>query len=176
MERKLNCRKCAHQITGMVRGRRQHYGGEPMAAYNHTGQVVSDLERSKRFYTEVLGFRVWYEISPPDEASAKLLGLSPPLGSKISYLTLDGFVLELIEYTAPGAAAPYRARTMNEPGLTHLSISVDDIHTTATKAVGYGGRLLDDTDIDVALFIRDPDGQLLELLPSSYRDRLPPTP
>jgi len=26
------------------------------------------------------------------------------------------------------------------------------------------------------LFIRDPDGQLLELLPSGYRDRLPPKP
>ena len=27
-----------------------------MAIYNHTGQVVTDLERSKRFYQEVFGF------------------------------------------------------------------------------------------------------------------------
>ena len=27
-----------------------------MSTYNHTGQVVIDLERSKRFYQEVHGF------------------------------------------------------------------------------------------------------------------------
>ena len=32
-----------------------------MPVYNHIGLVVSDLERSKRFYEHVLGFRVWYE-------------------------------------------------------------------------------------------------------------------
>jgi hypothetical protein len=37
--------------------------------------------------------------------------------------------------------------------------------------------MLEDTDIGgMALFIRDPDGQLIELLPEAYRDRLPPRP
>ena len=147
-----------------------------MGAYNHTGQVVTDLERSKRFYREVLGFELWYEIAPPDEASAKLVGLTPPLDMHASYLTLDGFVLELIHYAAPGATAAYQTRTMNEPGLTHLSISVDDVRATAAKAVEYGGEVIEESDIGNALFIRDPDGQLLELLPSVYRDRLPPKP
>ena len=43
-----------------------------VGTYNHTGQVVTDLERSKRFYQEVFGFQFWYEISPPDEPTAKL--------------------------------------------------------------------------------------------------------
>ena len=55
-----------------------------------------DYERSKRFYQEVLGFRLWYEITPPDEATAKLSCLEPPLGVTASYLTLDGFVVELL--------------------------------------------------------------------------------
>ena len=49
-----------------------------MAIYNHTGQVVSDLERAKRFYLEVFGFKFWYEITPPDGPTAKLSGLTPP--------------------------------------------------------------------------------------------------
>jgi len=147
-----------------------------MGVYNHTGQVVTDLERSKRFYQEVFGFEAWYEITPPDEATAKLNCLEPPLGITASYLVLDGFVLELMHYAAPGAAAPYRPRTMNEPGLTHLSISVEDVHATAAKAVEHGGEVVEDSDIGLALFIRDPDGQLLELLPLGYRDRLPPKP
>jgi len=147
-----------------------------MGTYNHTGQVVTDLERSKRFYQEVFGFKFWYEIQPPDESTAKLTGLKPPVGMTASYLTLDGFVLELMHFSAEGAGAPYRARTMNEPGLTHLSISVDDVRGTAEKAVEYGATIIEDSDLGYALFIRDPDGQLLELLPSAYRDGLPPKP
>jgi hypothetical protein len=124
----------------------------------------------------VFGFAPWYEITPPDELTAKLNCMDPPLGVTASYLVLDGFVLELMHYSAPGAEAPYRPRTMNEPGLTHLSISVDDVKATAAKAVEYGGRIIEESDIGVALFIRDPDGQLLELLPVSYRERLPPKP
>jgi len=147
-----------------------------MSTYNHTGQVVTDVERSKRFYEEVFGFRPWYEIKPPDEATAKLSRLEPPLGVTCSYLTLDGFVLELMHYSAAGATAQFRARAMNEPGLTHLSVSVEDVRATAEKAVAYGGTIVEDSDIGNALFIRDPDGQLLELLPVSFRAKLPPKP
>src|SRR5438132_58306 len=122
-----------------------------MGTYNHTGQVVTDLERAKRFYQEVLGFEPWYEVSPPDEATAKLIGLTPPLGMTASYLTLDGFVLELMQFSAAGATAAFRPRSMNEPGLTHLSVSVDDVHATAKKAVEYGGQIIEDSDIGAAL-------------------------
>lgn len=146
------------------------------ASYNHTGLVVTDLERSKRFYQEVFGFALWYEIEPPDEMTATLISLTPPLDTTASYLTLDGFVLELMHYAAPGATAPFRTRTMNEPGLTHLSLSVDDVRATAARVVELGGQVIEESAVGGALFVRDPDGQLLELLPLSYRDRLPPKP
>ncbi len=146
-----------------------------MSTYNHTGQVVTDLERSKRFYQEVLGFRLWYEISPPDDATAKLCGLTPPLEATISYLVLDGFVLELMHYSAPAATAAFRPRRMNEPGLTHLSISVHDVRAVAEKAATYGGQIIEESDIGSAIFIRDPDGQLLELLPAAIRPSCRPS-
>jgi lactoylglutathione lyase len=147
-----------------------------VGVYNHTGHVVSDLERAKHFYQEVLGFTFWYEITPPDGPTAKLSGLTPPLGLTASYLILDGFVLELMHYSADGLTAPFRPRTMNEPGLTHLSISVDDVRATAEKAVEYGAEIIEESDLGLALFIRDPDGQLLELLPETYRSSLPAKP
>jgi lactoylglutathione lyase len=147
-----------------------------MVTYNHTGQVVTDLERSKLFYQEVFGFKFWYEIKPQDEMTAKLTCLTPPLGVTVSYLTLDGFVLELMHYSAPGATASFRSRTMNEPGLTHLSLSVDDVRAMALRVVEFGGTIVEESDVGVALFVRDPDGQLLELLPMAFRDGLPPKP
>lgn len=147
-----------------------------MPIYNHTGQVVADLARSKRFYQEVCGFKLWFEAEPPEELVAKLSSLKSPLKTKTAYLTLDGFVLELICYAAPGALVPFKRRTMNEPGLTHLSIAVDDVWATARKAVEYGGQIIEESDIGIGLFVRDPDGQLLELLHTSFRASLPPKP
>jgi len=147
-----------------------------MGVYNHTGQVVADPQRAIRFYLEVLGFKFWYQVSPPDDMVARLCLLPQPLAVTAYYLTLDGFVLELMHYAAPGAGAPYRSRAMNEPGLTHLSISVEDVRATAQKAVEYGGQVIAESDIGLGLMIRDPDGQLLELLDMNFRKNLPPKP
>jgi catechol 2,3-dioxygenase-like lactoylglutathione lyase family enzyme len=138
---------------------------------NHLGQVVTDLERSRRFYVEALGFEPWRELQPPDDSSATLLGLDPPLGMTACYLRLDGLVLELLHFAAPGRTRPPARRTMDEPGLTHLSLSCD-IAATCARVVALGGEVLTATDIGAAVFVRDPDGQLIELLPLAYADHL----
>lgn len=140
--------------------------------FNHVGQCVTDLERSKRFYCELLGFTLEREINPPDESSAQLLSLTPPLGFTASYLVRDGLVLELLHFAAAAQTQPFRPRVMNEPGLTHISVSVDDIADVCALIPEYGGEVLDATNIGAAVFVRDPDGQLLELLPMAYRKHL----
>ena len=143
-----------------------------MTAFNHVGQCVTDLERSKRFYCELFGFSLEREITPPDESSAQLMSLTPPLGMTAAYLVRDGLVLELLHYSAAGQTRPYRPRTMNEPGLTHISLSVDDIDDVCSRVRAYGGEVVDGSHIGAAVFIRDPDGQLVELLPTAYRRHL----
>lgn len=146
-----------------------------MAVFNHLGQGVSDLGRSRRFYEEVLGFEFWREIAPPDTPSDQLLGLDPPIGMTACYLRRDGLVLELLHFAGAGARpGPARARRMNELGLTHISVSVDDLAETCRAVTAHGGEVLDETNIGAAVFVRDPDGQLIELLPMSYRASVEP--
>jgi catechol 2,3-dioxygenase-like lactoylglutathione lyase family enzyme len=133
---------------------------------------VTDLERSKRFYCELLGFAFDREIKPPDDLSAKLMSLTPPLAMTAAYLVRDGFVLELLHYAAPDQTQPYVPRAMNQPGLTHMSVSVDDLDGVLARVVEFGGELIPDSNIGAGAFIRDPDGQLVELLPMEYRRRL----
>jgi catechol 2,3-dioxygenase-like lactoylglutathione lyase family enzyme len=143
------------------------------SVFNHLGHCVADLDRSRRFYVEVLGFEPLREITPPDSPSDQLLRLSPPIGMTACYLRRDGLVLELLHFGGEGAQPlPARERVMNEPGLTHISVSVDDIPTTCARIDEYGGDVLTDTDIGFGIFVRDPDGQLIELLPMTYRDSL----
>jgi lactoylglutathione lyase len=139
--------------------------------FNHLGQCVTNLDRSRRFYEELLSFEFWREIRPPDESSAKLLGLDGALGMTACYLRLDGLVLELLHFDAPGRRREPARRAMDEPGLTHLSVSCDMADVCA-RVPEYGGMVLADTDIGAGVFIRDPDGQLIELLPLAYADKV----
>ena len=139
---------------------------------NHLGQVVTDLARSRRFYEDVLDFTYWREFEAPDGLTENLLRLPAPVGLKAVYLRNGAFVLELIAYDGV-ETNPYQKRVMNDPGLTHLSVSVDDIPAALVKVAEYGGTVLEDTNVELAVYVRDPDGQLIELLTQGYRESLP---
>ena len=140
-----------------------------MSAFNHLGHCVTDLARSRRFYEEVLGFVHQRDLEVPDGPASQLLRVPSPVGMTAAYLERDGLVLELLHF-ARDDNDPRRDRSFTEPGLTHLSFSVDDIPAACAKVVELGGEVLHDTDLGgLAVMVRDPDGQLLELLPMSYR-------
>jgi catechol 2,3-dioxygenase-like lactoylglutathione lyase family enzyme len=81
------------------------------------------------------------------------------------YLKRDDFVLELLHFADAGEV-PGDERVVNQLGLTHVSLSVDpeSLGDVLAAVEQHGGELLRDTDIGVAVFVRDPDGQLIELL------------
>ncbi len=134
-----------------------------MTSVGHVGLGVTDLARSERFYVEALGFTRVRELSPPDEVTGKLLRVPEPVGLRAVYLSCGAFVLELLHFDREGNAAG-RGRVMTEPGLTHLSFTVDDLADTLERVTRCGGQVLDDTHVGVAVLVRDPDGQILELI------------
>lgn len=146
-----------------------------MSVFNHVGLCVADRARSRRFYEGLLGFQFWWEIDPPDDRTAQLVGLPEPLGVHATYLVRDGFVLELIDYSKRRVHAGGE-RVMDQVGLTHISLSVSDLPGTLTKVAQFGGEVVEATVTEGSAMIRDPDGQLLELLPDSWLSVLPPRP
>ena len=137
----------------------------PSVTVNHVGLGVADLDRARRFYVGALGFSEVRTIRPPDAVCSTLLRVEPPVGLTAVYLTRGEFVLELLHYERPGNPAA-RERPMTEPGLTHLSLTTDDLAATRSAVAALGGSVLEDTDVGVAVMVRDPDGQLVELLAS----------
>jgi lactoylglutathione lyase len=71
-------------------------GTDDVAAFNHIGLCVTDLDRARRFYEGALGVRYLYEMRPPTDVSSRLVMLDPPMGSTIVFLRPDGLVLELM--------------------------------------------------------------------------------
>ena len=143
--------------------------------FNHVGVCVTDMGPSRAFYEQVLGFCFWWELDAPEDTGSVLLQLPKPLGLHATYLVKDGFVLELLAYH-PDRVQPWRQRSMAEPGLTHISVSVGDIDGVADRARRFGGDVIEPTRMAGAVMIRDPDGQLIELLSADWLKALPPRP
>jgi len=143
--------------------------------FNHVGLCVTDLDRSRQFYESVLGFQYWWELDAPDEGTSALLRIPQPVGLHAVYLVRDGLVLELLHFRSSGGPH-FHERVMNEPGLTHLSLAVDDIPGALSQVPANGGTVVEETDITAAIMIRDPDGQLIELTTAEWANSLPPGP
>jgi lactoylglutathione lyase len=143
--------------------------------FNHVGLCVADRERSRRFYEDLLGFEFWWELEPPDDGTDQLLQLDKPLGVHATYLVRDGFVLELLDYSKREVhTGP--VRVMDQVGLTHLSLSVSDLGAMLEMVEGFGGSVVKQTVSEQSAMIRDPDGQLIELVADSWLAALPPRP
>ncbi|MGV0714767.1 VOC family protein [Mycolicibacterium sp. XJ662] len=134
---------------------------------SHVGLRVRDLDKSLSFY-EALGFAEVKRLTVPDEMAAGLLGLAPPIGFSAVYLRNGGVVLQLLTFS--GYPAPEEAeRGMVGAGLTHVSIAVDDIAAAQAAVQAAGGTVAADPGGGFACMVRDPDGQLLELVHSRVR-------
>src|ERR1700712_25962 len=118
--------------------------GEHRTVVNHVGIVVRDRERSRRVYGGLLGFQFWWELDPPDDRTAPLLGLPEPLGVHATYLVRDSFVLELIDYSKREVHVGPE-RVMDQVGLTHLSFSVSDLAGVLVQVEELGGALVEGT-------------------------------
>jgi catechol 2,3-dioxygenase-like lactoylglutathione lyase family enzyme len=140
--------------------------------FSHVGQSVRDLDVSRAFYVDVLGFVEVMDMDVSGPQSAKLLRLPDPVGLHAVYLKRDGLVLELLAFSEPAPLEP-RARALNEPGLTHLSFGVGDIDASCEAVVAHGGTVFPESRLPTAVFIADPDGQVIELLAGTkFADRL----
>ena len=143
--------------------------------FNHVGMCVSDRERSRRFYENVLGFQFWWELDPPDGPTAQLVQLPPPLGVHATYLVRDGLVLEFMDYLKRQVHTGSE-RVMDQIGLTHISLSVSDLAAALEKVAEFGGAVVDAAVSDAMAMIRDPDGQLIELVTDGWLAALPARP
>ncbi|BBZ32514.1 VOC family protein [Mycolicibacterium confluentis] len=134
---------------------------------SHIGLRVRDLDTSKLFY-EALGFTEVNRLTVPDKIAEGLLGLASPIGFEAIYLRKDAFVLQLLTFS--GHPAPEEAeRGMVNGGLTHLSLAVDDVEAAKAAVRSSGGTVTAEPPGGYACMVRDPEGQLIELIHSSVR-------
>lgn len=127
---------------------------------HHIALICSDYERSKRFYTQALGFRILAETRREARNSWKL-DLEGPVGEGGG--GVGGLRLELFSFPAP----PPRPSHPEACGLRHLAFSVPDLDKAIAQLAAAGVPCepvrTDDLTGKRFTFFADPDGLPLEL-------------
>lgn len=118
---------------------------------HHIAIICSNYERSKHFYTKVLGLTVLRETYRAERLSYKL------------DLALNGeYLLELFSFPEP----PARPSRPEATGLRHLAFEVTNLNETITHlqlhAVEMEAVRLDELTGKRFVFIADPDGLPIE--------------
>jgi catechol 2,3-dioxygenase-like lactoylglutathione lyase family enzyme len=138
---------------------------------------VSDIERSRRFYADVLGFETVFEIDFDDDVTAKVMGLDHCKFKGI-FMKRDGMRIELIGFSNPPPNTAVRKRASNEIGHSHLSFYVTDLDATLRElraqqvTIEDGTRAVLTNGIECCV-IRDPDGFPIELVQMPVLTLLP---
>jgi glyoxylase I family protein len=119
---------------------------------SHVAVICSDYERSRRFYTDVLGLEVVAEVFRAERNSHKL-DLRLP----------DGTQIELFSFPCPPARLSYPEAC----GLRHLAFEVADVRL-AVAELTLRGVVVEPVRVDEYTgkrftFFKDPDGLPLEL-------------
>ena len=99
-----------------------------VAAVDHINLVVSDLDRSARFYTELLGFKEISRAHLAGEWIELVTGLKGVEADVLYVVAPSGEPrLELLCYRSPRGAAVPENSMANTLGLRHVAFRVEDI-------------------------------------------------
>lgn len=119
---------------------------------HHVSVICSDYQKSRRFYTEVLGFPIISETCRPERGSYKL-DLALP----------DGVQIELFSFPD----TPGRPSYPEACGLRHLAFKVRDLDDAVAALIAQGISVeevrVDELTGRRFTFFADPDGLPLEL-------------
>jgi len=118
---------------------------------HHIALICSDYEKSKHFYTQILGLKVIQEIYRSERQSYKL------------DLALNGeYIVELFSFPNP----PKRVSRPEASGLRHLAFEVEDVEATRAFLVSQNITSeeirVDEYTNKRFFFISDPDDLPIE--------------
>ena len=138
-----------------------------MAGFRHAGLIVSDLEKSKQFYSEILGLEIIQEFEDSSQYINTITGLVNATAKFVKLKMPDGAVLELLTYPTH-KTAPHQLSIINV-GVAHIALRVNSASDAYSVLVSNGIHVvskptLSSEGIAIVFFCLDPDGYRVEIV------------
>ena len=125
-----------------------------ITAIYHVAYSVADLDKSMHFYQAALGCKEYFRLNHED---GRLMLVYLQVGDSQGYIELF-----------PGGAPRTEAEPKGLTGYKHLCLEVDDMDKTIAALARHGIKPdsgpLTGKDGNVQAWIRDPDGNRIELM------------
>ncbi len=140
---------------------------EPRSWLGHVAFATHDLNRLVTFYAALLG--VEPQFSPRlrrSENYDRVTGLAA-VDVLAAWVRGSNLALEFWQFANPQTVARSDDRPVSELGYSHVAFEVDDLETAFARAVELGARPHgppEDLGRARAAYLRDPDGNVIELL------------
>lgn len=119
---------------------------------HHIAIICSDYEKSKAFYTQILGFTIKQEIYRAERQSYKL-----------DLMLNEEYIIELFSFPNP----PQRASRPEATGLRHLALAVKNIEESIaflqSKQIETEPIRIDEFTNKKFTFLSDPDNLPIEI-------------
>jgi catechol 2,3-dioxygenase-like lactoylglutathione lyase family enzyme len=149
----------------MSKARNQH-----VKRIHHVAILVSDLDRSLRFYSDVLGFDVVDKVDlVAGPEVSKGVGLDDTQLSLVHLKVGDGQTrIELLHYLYPKSRPIADDSQTNDIGVGHAAFEVAEIdsyyNTLKDKGVQFISKVQESSTGEKFCYFYDPDGAILEII------------
>lgn len=139
---------------------------------HHVGLRVADAERAAAFYVDVLGAAPLVRPTALEGRGADQAAQHPGVRMRVAMVSFGDVAVELFEFV--GDDRPAWAAGPAEGTIPHLALQVPDTDAALERVEAAGGRrvwpAVDRFGRARCVYVRDPDGNVLELLDAPPAD------
>lgn len=143
-----------------------------ISSIRHLAFVVSDLEKSLKFYSDILGLKIYRRFVEQGDFIDNLTGIKKVKLEWVKLIIPNGGLIELLQYHShpdPDKQGSLSRSSSNRLGCSHIALTVKDLSKLHKKIISNGFSCKSEPLIAPGgkakiLYCHDPDGAILELI------------
>jgi catechol 2,3-dioxygenase-like lactoylglutathione lyase family enzyme len=130
--------------------------------------VVNDLEKTRDFWINTLGFKLHIEAKEESPYIDELLAIKEPMLTTVKLIDSKGFIIELLKFDNYQVENSWSG-DLKTTGLTHIALTVNNLDELVKVLESQNYQTLSQVKISPnnkvkVVFVKGPEGIMLELV------------
>ena len=130
--------------------------------------MVNDLDKTRDFWINTLGFKLHIEAKEESPYIDELLAIKDPVLTTVKLIDSKGFIIELLKFENYKVENSWSG-DLNTTGLTHIALTVDNLDELVEILRKLDYQTLSEIKTSPnkkvkVVFVRGPEGIMLELV------------
>jgi hypothetical protein len=130
--------------------------------------VVNDLDKTRDFWINVLGFNLHIEAKEESPYIDELIAIKDPVLTTVKLIDSKGFIIELLKFENYQVGNSWSG-DLKTTGLTHIALTVDNLDELVDNLKKQNYQPLSDIKISPnkkvkVVFVKGPEAIMLELV------------